>query len=149
MIKRIWVAFFKPSFLIFCIVGVLNTLIHLGVYNLILLIDAWNETFVILLGNTCAFIIASLFSYWANATFTYKKKMSQVSFILAMGVFLSRLLLSNLLLYLFVLVIKHFGWISLIPFAPLPVSMILIPLQFLVFNRIFSNSENITKNPMH
>lgn len=129
--------FFSRSFLIFCIIGVLNTLVHLGVYNAIINIPLWKISTMVVIGNTLAFIVASLFSYWANAKFTYKKTTAKLSFFLAMLTFVIRLLISDLLIHLFTLLIEKEGWHFLLPWAPIPATAILIPLQFLVFNRIF------------
>lgn len=145
MIKKLIKTFLSPEFLIFCVIGVLNTLIHLGVYNLSLMIPLAVEMVVILLANTIAFIVASCFSYWANATFTYKKKMSKQSFFLSMATFVTRLVLYNILLYFTVLIIKAFGWDFMIKLAPIPASTVLIPLQFLIFNKIFTQKLISTK----
>ncbi|MDD3191564.1 MAG: GtrA family protein [Bacilli bacterium] len=141
LIRKLFQTFLSRAFITFCIIGVINTLLHLGVYNAVLAIPHQSEDFLVLLGNTLAFIIASLFSYWANATFTYREKMSQKTFWLAMVTFLIRLFLSDLLIYICLLLIREFGWTSLIPWAPLPASIILIPIQFLVFNIIFKQKN--------
>ena len=114
----------------FCIIGVLNTLVHLSVYNLLMSLGT-------LVANTIAFIIASLFSYWANSTFTYKTKMSNNSFIASMITFIVKLGLSDGLTLLFEYIFIRYHYQELIKLIPIPVTIILLPLQFLVFNRIF------------
>jgi putative flippase GtrA len=138
MMKKLLKLFFNRSFIIFCIIGVINTLVHLVVYNLLLKYD-------IILANTVAFIIASLFSYWANSTFTYKKKMNHNSFIASMITFLFKLFLSNGLTLLFEFIFVKLGMEDFIKLIPIPVTCIILPLQFLVFNRIF-NPQNKNNN---
>ena len=137
-IRKMFKTFFSKAFIIFCIIGVLNTLVHLGVYNAVLLVTWWSQAVMVVIGNTIAFIAASLFSYWANATFTYRQRVEKKSFILSAITFLMRLLLSDALISLFNQIIEEQGWFELLPWAPIPATMILIPLQFLVFNRIFN-----------
>ncbi len=144
-IKKLINIFFSPSFLIFCLIGILNTLIHLAVYNLVITIPFISIYLLVIIGNTLAFITASLFSYWANATFTYKQKASKLSFSLAMLTFIIRLLLSDLIIHLFNLIIEKENWLFLRPWAPLPATALLIPLQFLVFNKIFTSSQVLKK----
>lgn len=128
--KKIFKLFFRRTFIVFCIIGVLNTLVHLSVYNLLMSLGT-------LVANTIAFIIASLFSYWANSTFTYKTKMSNNSFIASMITFIVKLGLSDGLTLLFEYIFIRYHYQELIKLIPIPVTIILLPLQFLVFNRIF------------
>lgn len=128
--KKIFKLFFRRTFIVFCIIGVLNTLVHLSVYNLLMSLGT-------LVANTIAFIIASLFSYWANSTFTYKTKMSNNSFIASMITFIVKLGLSDGLTLLFEYIFIRYHYQELIKLIPVPVTIILLPLQFLVFNRIF------------
>lgn len=128
--KKFLKKFLSPAFIIFCIIGVINTLVHLSVYNLLL----GTHT---LIANTVAFIVASIFSYWANSTFTYKTKMNHHSFLASMLTFLGKLLLSNLLTLGFEWLFIRMNQENLIKLIPIPVTIIILPMQFLVFNRIF------------
>lgn len=121
---------FNRSFLIFCVIGVINTLTHLAVFNQAIGLGT-------VLANTVAFIIASLFSYWANATFTYRTEMKFETFFSSMLTFLVKLLLSDALTFGFERLLFHFNREDLIPFIPIPVTAVLLPLQFFVFNYIF------------
>ncbi|HEY8444606.1 MAG TPA: GtrA family protein [Bacilli bacterium] len=134
--------FFTKSFIFFCIIGVINTLLHLLVYNFFLLLFEKDEIFNIfdsyqeVIANTIAFISASVFSYWANATITFKAKMNYTSFGLLMLVFIMRLILSDFLVLVFKYIFLQLDLDQFIKIIPIPVSCILIPLQFLAFNRI-------------
>ncbi|HNZ50003.1 MAG TPA: GtrA family protein [Bacilli bacterium] len=122
--------FLTRNFVVFCIIGVINTLIHWGVYLLL-----YQKS--VLIANTLAFIVASLFSYWANATFTYHEKTTSKTFMLSFLTFLGKLVLSDSFAFLFELWFKTMNWPLLIKLIPFFVTMILLPMQFLVFNRIF------------
>jgi len=132
--KKLIRTFCNRSFIIFCIIGIINTLVHLAIYNLLL-------NYNIVLANTVAFIIASLFSYWANSTFTYKQKMNRISFVAAMVTFFIKLLLSNGLTLAFEFLFTRLSLTELIKLIPIPITCIILPLQFLVFNRIFKPKE--------
>lgn len=144
-IRKMFKTFFTKAFIIFCIIGVLNTLVHLGVYNAVINIPGFTQEVLVVTGNTLAFIIASIFSYWANATFTYRQKVGKVSFFLSAITFVARLVLSDILIWIFNWIIVKEGWDFMLPWAPIPATMILIPLQFLVFNRIFKAHSIETK----
>jgi len=131
MMKKLINKIFNRTFITFCIIGGLNTLVHLIIYNALL------NIYHIIIVNTIAFIVASLFSYWANARFTYKTKMNNTSFWLSMLTFAVKLILNNALVILFEFIFKEFNLEFLIPFIPIPVTLIILPLQFLVFNKIF------------
>ncbi|MFA7126214.1 MAG: GtrA family protein [Bacilli bacterium] len=147
-IHKMFKTFFSKAFIVFCIVGVLNTLVHLGAYNAVLAIPGFPQGVLVVIGNTLAFILASLFSYWANATFTYRQKVGKVSFALSVATFIARLVLSDILIWIFNWIIVKEGWDFLLPWAPIPATMILIPLQFLVFNRIFkANATPLNTTP--
>jgi putative flippase GtrA len=131
--------FLTIDFLKFCIIGVINTFIHLIIYNLVL------STYSGTISNTIAFIAASIFSYFANTIFTYKKKIMKTTFVLAMLVFLVKLGFSDGLEYLFTLILEKNELPNLIKLNPIFITVILTPLQFLVFNKIFEvqNEKNI------
>ena len=129
-------------------IGVINTLIHLLIYNLVIILfktDAL-ENFIEVIANTIAFIVASLFSYMANAYFTFKKKTSNYSFWFSMLSFLIKLILSDLLVILFKFILIKLSLESLIFLIPIPVTCILLPLQYIVFKYIFRNEKSIPQS---
>lgn len=132
--------FFSEKFIKFCIIGILNTIIHLIVYNLLRI------EFGGTISNTIAFIIASIFSYFANSLFTYKTEIRKKTFLLAMLIFTIKLLLSDGLEYLFSYLFTKFNVVSLIKYNPIFITAIILPLQFLIFNRIFRESKYETDN---
>ncbi|HHU55983.1 MAG TPA: hypothetical protein GXZ48_04770 [Acholeplasmataceae bacterium] len=138
----------NKRFITFCIIGVINTLIHLLIYNLVIILfktDAL-ENFIEVIANTIAFIVASLFSYMANAYFTFKKKTSNYSFWFSMLSFLIKLILSDLLVILFKFILIKLSLESLIFLIPIPVTCILLPLQYIVFKYIFRNEKSIPQS---
>ena len=91
--KKIIKTLFSGRFIKFCIIGVLNTIIHLIVYNLTFKITN------VVIANTIAFIVASVFSYFANTKFTYNKSPEATTFILVMITFAVKLALNAGLAY--------------------------------------------------
>lgn len=60
------------QFLVFGLIGVLNTAIHAGI--VIVLIERFGTNQLV--ANIAAFSTANLFSYFANSTLTFKKRVS-------------------------------------------------------------------------
>lgn len=137
--------FFTKEFIIFCIIGVINTLIHLGVYNLYLSFVT-NTNIQIILSTSLAFIIASIFSYWANATFTYHEKIARKTMFLSFITFIVKFILNALLTYVLTYILKKLSLESLIVIIPIFVTCILLPSQFLVFNVIFKKKNKNDTN---
>jgi putative flippase GtrA len=140
--------FLTKKFLTFGIIGVLNTLIHLLVYNLI-----YNENSSAFLAgaffsNAVAFIIASIFSYFANAYFTFKpKNKSTMQFSIVIAVFLARLAISSSLAELFDFIVIN--WIG-IDYAVYPIaksiapffaSALLIPIAYFALDIVFKKTD--------
>lgn len=117
-----WNEIFK--FFKFCLVGVSNTAISLGVYYIFILI---NKDYY-LIGNTIGFIVSVLNSYFWNSKFVFKKtdevSKTIIKTFLAYG---TNLLLGTGLLYLFVDLLN----ISEI-IAPLINLIFTIPLNYLL-----------------
>ena len=149
---RIWgfikTNFLTKKFLTFGIIGILNTLIHLLIYNLI-----YNEDSIQFIGgaffsNAIAFIVASVFSYFANAYFTFKpKNKSTMQFSIVILVFLSRLIVSSLLAELFDFIVIN--WIG-IDYAVYPIaksiapffaSALLIPIAYFALDIVFKKTD--------
>jgi len=130
-IIKIFKIIISEKFIRFCIIGIMNTIIHLIIYNILRL--EYGGT----IATTIAFIIASLFSYFANSLFTYKAAIKKKTFFLVMAVFILKLLLNDGLEYVLSYLFTRFEHIELIKFNPIFITAIILPLQFLVFNRIF------------
>lgn len=122
MIKKIWKwgvkKFLNWTFIRFVIIGVLNTLIHTGmlylmyfIYDKAGVLPQDTEPFMrTLTANAIAFIVASIFSYFAHNWFTFRNKTtSGKSFIETMIALLLRLLMTEGLTALFVLILKACG----------------------------------------
>ena len=83
-------------------IGLLNTLIHWAVYTPIR--DEAVDSFFAgaFFANSVAFVVASVFSYFANAYFTFKpENKNATQFSVVFLTFLSRWLISSLLTWLF------------------------------------------------
>ena len=142
--------FLTKKFLTFGIIGVINTGIHLIVYylayNIILPIE--NEILLAFWSNTVAFVSASIFSYFANAIFTFKpKRKSTVQFSIVMIVFLLRWFISSSLTSLFDSIAINWlqfdyeahSILSLV--APLFASALLIPIAYFALDWVFRKTD--------
>ena len=119
------------EFIRFCIVGVLATAIHYGVYLLLLLFlkdkDGWwtNAAY------TIGYLVGFVFNFILSALFTFRERMT-----IRKGIGFS---LSNLVNYgLHILFLNLFLWIG-IPdkWAPLPVFCLVVPINFLLVRFVF------------
>jgi len=151
-LNKIWVFvkknFLTKKFLTFGIIGILNTLIHLLVYSLIY--DENTAGFIgsAFFSNAIAFIVASIFSYFANAYFTFKpKNKNTMQFSIVILVFLSRLIVSSLLAELFDFIVIN--WIG-IDYAVYPIaksiapffaSALLIPIAYFALDIVFKKTD--------
>jgi len=61
------------QFIIFCLIGISNTIIHLGVYYLLVWINVHY-----LIANIIAFLISVINSYFLNKRFTFKNSKTSV-----------------------------------------------------------------------
>jgi len=136
--------FLTVKFLTFGTIGVLNTLIHMSVY--------WIFYNLLVVGpffsNTVAFITASVFSYLANAFFTFKPKSKNFTqFGAVILVFSIRLLISNGLTSLFdyvMLSLLHadyalHAWMTFV--APFLASALLIPIAYFALDIVFKKTD--------
>jgi len=160
-LKKIWTFirtnFLTTKFLSFGIIGVVNTLIHMGIYWVFyhhVFSSSTSESVVAFLSNTAAFIGASTFSYFANAFFTFKPKhKSTMQFTIVLGVFLARLLISSLLTTGFDYAIIHwvklnyelYPWTTVI--APFLGSVFLIPIAYFALDYVFHKTD-VKKNDL-
>ena len=117
-----WQSFFQ--FVKFCLVGVSNTAISLGVYYIFLMIDP--DFYII--GNAAGFVISVLNSYFWNSKFVFDKKDEKgktiVKTFVAYG---TNLLLGTILLYLFVDILNISEYL-----APLLNLIITVPLNYVL-----------------
>lgn len=159
MIKKLWKwgikRFINKKFMIFACIGVINTLIHIGIlwimYKLfgalgVFQVESTN-TAGILIANTFAFILASVFSYFANNRFTFGNKTGNwKEFWATIIVFLARLGLTQLLTLIFVLIFKacNLGYIWSEYVGPLGSSIIMIPITYIVLDKILGKNRNNT-----
>ncbi len=137
------------KFLTFAIIGVVNTMIHMFVYWV-----CYNQ-FKLgpFLSNTAAFILASTFSYFANAIYTFKpKNKTPMQFSAVMMVFLARLLTSNVLTWGFDYIIQNWlnvdyslhSWTTII--APFVASALLIPIAYFSLEYVFKATDGIKQS---
>jgi putative flippase GtrA len=114
-------------------------------YNYIPILD---EAVLAFVANSVAFISASVFSYFANAIFTFKpKRKSTTQFTIVMGVYLTRLLISSLLTSGFNFVSiewLQFDYIAspvlkLLP--PFLASALLIPIAYFALDWVFKKTD--------
>ncbi len=142
--KKLIKTFITKSFIIFCIIGLLNTVIDFLIYNGYRLTNFFDYNEII--ATTLAFIIASLFSYFANAKFTYKQKSNKDTFIKSIIVFILKWLLHLGLTLGFNTLFRAIDVESLITFTPIFVTCIVLPLQFIAFNIIFKKKDEIKED---
>ncbi|MCF7924565.1 MAG: GtrA family protein [Candidatus Izimaplasma sp.] len=146
--NKLW-TFFKNNFLTrkfitFGFIGVFNTTIHMLVYGFFYTINMGA-----FLSNAFAFIIASTFSYFANAYLTFKpKNKTATQFSAVLIVFLSRLLISSLLAAFFDFAVINWFNVdyAIYPLAkyiaPFFASALLIPVAFLTLNVVFKRTSD-------
>ena len=150
---KIWnfikINFLTKKFLTFGIIGVINTGIHLLVYSICYnLISVVDDAALAFISNSVAFISASVFSYFANAVFTFKpKRKTTTQFTIVMAVYLTRLLISSLLTSGFNFICIE--WLSLDYIAypifklipPFFASALLIPIAYFALDWVFKKTD--------
>lgn len=162
--KKLWnlikTKFLTKKFLTFVIIGVMNTIINTVVYRLVILVsdliaehygvidistaEAGGAAYYISMGlaTLLAFCLASLFSYYANARFTYQQKeKDSKTFLEALIAYVLRFtityLFTLLIAFIFNLIFKD----SYRTIANLCASIIMIPPFFLVLGLIFKRTK--------
>ena len=156
--------FLTKSFIIFCIIGVLNTIINSLVMKLVLKIfDMTSDVDISIkesgtmyyvsmaVATLLAFVVASIFSYFANAKFTYNaKKRDNRTFLEASLAFVGRFILTYVftlvIWYLIILIFKvdndPSGWYRTL--SNFIASVIMIPPFYLFLGLVFKrNKERI------
>lgn len=142
--------FLTKKFLTFGMIGVMNTGIHMLVYYLSynFIFQITNDTLLAFICNSVAFIFASVFSYFANAIFTFKpKQRTKTQFSIVMGVYLARLGISSLLTAGFDFAILEWlnadygahAYLELV--APLLGSALLIPIAYFALDWVFKKTD--------
>lgn len=142
--------FITKKFLTFGIIGVMNTTIHMLVYYLSynFIIPITNDTLLAFVCNSVAFVSASVFSYFANAIFTFKpKQRTKSQFSIVMGVYLARLGISSLLTAGFDFAMlewlnanyETYTYLELV--APLLGSALLIPIAYFALDWVFKKTD--------
>jgi len=136
--------FLTKKFLTFGIIGVLNTIISLTIYQIF-----FHLLFAgVFWSNTVAFIGASVFSYFMNAILTFKpKNRTATQFSVIMVVYFVRLMTSNGLALLFdymMLNLFHadydaYPYLSAI--APFMASALLIPIAYFALDFVFKKTD--------
>ncbi len=145
MLSKLW-AFIKNNFLTrkfltFGIIGVVNTAIDAAVYMLADNVVGLNSAF---LSKSIAFILASVFSYFANAIFTFKPASKNAKqFGVVMLVFVVRWLLSAILAegvnYMLVdwLAVDYDVYPAMETIVPLLSSAVMIPIAYFALDVVY------------
>lgn len=143
--------FLTRKFLTFGIIGIANTLIHMSVYYVIYHYF-FDEAYFIsraIVSNTTAFVSASIFSYFANAIFTFKpKNKSAVQFSIVMLVFIARWGISTSLTTFFDFAMLEwlhadysaYSYLSIV--APFLASALLIPIAYFALDFVFRKTDH-------
>lgn len=112
------------QFVKFCLVGVSNTAISLGVYYIFVVIDAR----LYILGNAVGFVVSVLNSYFWNSKFVFKKEDERAKTIVKTFVaYGTNLIIGTALLYLLVDILEVSEFI-----APLLNLIVTIPLNYVL-----------------
>lgn len=113
----------------FCIVGVLATGIHYGIYLLL------NRFILVWLAYTIGYVISFICNFYLTSIFTFKSKATikkGIGFIFCHFV--------NYMLHLFFL--TFFIWLGMGKnYAPIPVYLIVIPINFLLVRFVFKTKK--------
>lgn len=147
MFSKIKNAFFNKRFLTFCIIGGLAYLIHQGVYLLYTKTFGFYDDKFHLISTAIAFTIASVFTYYANAMFTYKTKASGKTLWQSILVFVLKFILTEgLTLGIMAIMNASFEPEQLFYkivdiMLPLILTCVTLILQFFAFNIIFKNNK--------
>ncbi len=152
MINKIKKVFFNKKFLTFCIIGGLAYLIHQGIYLLYTKTFNFYDDKYHLISTAIAFSIASIFTYYANAIFTYKTKASSKTMWQSIVVFIIKFVLTEVLT-LGIMAIMNANFDKKDVFykvvdimLPLILTCITLILQFFAFNVIFKEDKKEETN---
>ena len=147
MFKKIKETFFNKKFITFCIIGFLAYLIHQGIYSLYINVFHFYDDSYHLISTAIAFILASIFTYLANAKFTYNTNSSKKTVIQSIIVFILKFLLTEgITLGIMAIIKSNFTpqdtfYKIVDTMLPLILTCITLILQFLAFNVIFKKKD--------
>ncbi|MBS1477452.1 MAG: GtrA family protein [Acholeplasmatales bacterium] len=148
MLTKIKRTFFNKSFLTFCIIGGFAYLIHQGIYLLYTKAFNFYDDKNHLRSTAIAFAIASLFTYFANAKFTYDTKASNDTAIKSIIVFILKFFITEGLTLGIMAIMNHnfestdlfYKIVDIL--LPLILTCITLILQFIAFNIIFKSKNS-------
>ena len=147
MLSKIKKTFLTKSFLTFCIIGGLAYLLHQGIYLLYTKTFGFYDDKNHLISTAIAFTVASIFTYFANAKFTYDTKAKSDTAIKSLVVFIVKFVITEGLTLGIMAIMKHnFSSTDLFYkivdiMLPLILTCITLVLQFIAFNLIFKSKE--------
>lgn len=147
MIAKIKKTFFNKSFLIFCIIGALAYLIHQGIYLLYTKTFNFYDDENHLISTAIAFSIASIFTYFANAKYTYDSKASNSTAVKSLIVFIAKFIITEGLTLGIMAIMNscfeqtHVFYKIVDIMLPLILTCITLVLQFIAFNIIFKKNQ--------
>lgn len=119
------------EFIRFCIVGLIATAIHYGLYLVLINAIEINGEVWVNAAYTIAYVVSWMCNLWLTAHFTFRK---QVTFKRGVGFAVSHGV--NYLLHL--LFLNFFLWIGISKqWAPLPVYCIVVPINFILVRTVF------------
>lgn len=147
MFSKIKNAFFNKRFLTFCIIGGLAYFIHQGIYLLYTKAFDFYDDKNHLISTAIAFSIASIFTYYANAKFTYKTKAEGKTMWQSVLVFVLKFIITEgITLGIMAIMNASFEPEQLFYkivdiMLPLILTCITLILQFFAFNVIFKSNK--------
>ena len=122
LLEEQWLKFMQ--FVKFCLVGVLNTAISLGIYYIFVVAN--NKLYM--LGNAFGFMISVLNSYFWNSRFVFKKQDEKCKTIIKTFIaYGTNLIISSLILYLLINKLDFSEFI-----APIVNLFITVPLNYIL-----------------
>lgn len=113
----------------FCIVGTLATGIHYGIYLML------NRFILVWLAYSIGYVISFIFNFYLTSVFTFREKATVRK---GIGFVFSHLI--NYLLH--ILFLSFFIWMGVRDnYAPIPVYLIVIPINFLLVRFVFKSKK--------
>lgn len=148
IIKFLISKFWTKSFLSFVLIGFINTFINTLCYKYSkdLFDSLISSALSINISTAIAFIIASIFSYFANAKYSFKvKKRTNKQFVIVMSVFLFRMFLTMGATYLFDVLYRlmvNTNLYSKTDFLPnLVASILMIPIFYFALAYVYKKTD--------
>lgn len=148
MIKNLKQIFFNKSFLTFCIIGGLAYLLHQAIYLLYTKLFGFYDDKFHLISTAISFLIASIFTYFANAKFTYNTKAKSDTAIKSLFVFVAKFAITEGLTLGIMTIMNHnftpnYVFYKIVDIMlPFILTCVTLILQFLAFNIIFKKDRN-------